>query len=116
MEIVVNLLMVLVAAAMIGYPFLGKGQGADNFLATEKNQVDTREVIFSALGEIEFDYQMNKLNAEDYQELKAGYQRQALTVLETEDQALDGYAEQILARASKVQQKGGQPVEEEADE
>ncbi|MCL4439836.1 MAG: hypothetical protein M1609_04360, partial [Firmicutes bacterium] len=62
MEIVVNLLMVVVAAAFIGLPFMRKARGGEYLLDSEENQVDTREVVFSALGEIEFDYQMKKLS------------------------------------------------------
>jgi hypothetical protein len=118
MEIVVNLLMAVVAAALIGFPFLGKGRRREYLLESMDDQVDTREVVFSALGEIEFDYQMKKLSDEDYQELKEGYQSKALAVLEAEDQSLEEEAERMLNQRSGkgARLRYSQPDEVEEDD
>ena len=118
MEIVVNLLMVVVAAALIGFPFLGKGRGGEYLLESKDDQVYTREVVFSALGEIEFDYQMKKLSDEDYQELKEGYQSKALAVLEAEDKSLDEDADRMLNQQSGrgARLRYSQPDEVEEDD
>jgi hypothetical protein len=88
MILVANLLMVAVAAALIGYPVLAKNRSWETAVASDEVEVNRKELLFSALGEIEFDYQMNKLNDEDYKELKGGYQQEALAVLESEEEAL----------------------------
>ena len=77
MEIVANLLMVLLVAFLIGMPFLKKNGVHEESYESDEIEVNRKELLFSALGEIEFDYRMNKLDDEDYQELKTGYQKDA---------------------------------------
>lgn len=89
MAIVINLLMVLVAAALIGYPLMLKHRQKNYAYEGQETEVDNKELLFSALGEIEFDYRMKKLSDEDYQQLKAGYQSQALAVLDQEEEMLE---------------------------
>ncbi len=101
MTIVINLLMVLVAAALIGYPLMAKNGKEKYAYEGQEAEVDNKEILFSALGEIEFDYRMNKLNDEDYQQLKAGYQRQALQVLDREEEILEEELENVLSKAKK---------------
>jgi hypothetical protein len=89
MTTVINLLMVLAAAALIGYPFIAGNRRGGVAAEVDEAVVDKREVLFSALGEIEFDYRMKKLGAEDYAELKGEYQARAMEVIEKEDAMLD---------------------------
>lgn len=90
MEIIVNLVMAVVAIGLIGYPFF---VGKYTELPEAPTGVDKKEVVFAALGEIEFDYRMNKLDEEDYRELKSGYQQKALDILEGEEAELDNLLE-----------------------
>lgn len=106
METLANLLMVLVAAVLVGYPFWFKKKKGNGFSRSIDDQVDRRELLFSALGEIEFDYRMKKLSDFDYQELKAGYQKQALAVLDKEDEMLDKELDKELAKIKNTKSRG----------
>jgi len=106
MTTLINLLMVLVAAALIGYPFILKDRRRSIAGVGNEAAVDNRELLFSALGEIEFDYQMKKLSDEDYRQLKAGYQEQALAVLEKEDEMLEKELDRELSKRKKVEGRG----------
>ncbi|MEW6663418.1 MAG: hypothetical protein ACOY9Y_05960 [Bacillota bacterium] len=55
--------------------------------AKEETLEQKKEALFSALGEIEFDYRMGKLSDEDYKELQAVYRPQAVALLHQEDKA-----------------------------
>lgn len=100
MALIINLLMVLVAAALIGYPLMAKHRQNYAYEGQE-TEVDNKELLFSALGEIEFDYRMKKLSDEDYQQLKAGYQSRALAVLDQEEEQLEEELEKALSRGKK---------------
>ncbi len=100
MVLAANLLMVVLAAALIGYPFLVKQRKNDVLTENSESGLDRKEILFSALGEIEFDYKMNKINDEDYRELKAGYQREALKVLDREEEALEMEIDSLMKKQS----------------
>ncbi|MHB8171993.1 MAG: hypothetical protein ACYDG6_10730 [Thermincolia bacterium] len=104
MVILMNMLMVVVAAFLIGYPFLVKSRQG-YYLYEEDLEVEKKELLFSALGEIEFDYRMKKLSDDDYQLLKQGYQKQALTVLDQEDKLVEEEVEELLAKGRKGKRK-----------
>lgn len=114
MEIVANLLMALLALALIGTPFLKKKQYLGETKNSNVSEVEKKELLFSALGEIEFDFRMKKLSDEDYQELKADYQREALAVLDQEDKELDHEFEKELLKRKKA--RGQKPVPGAVDE
>lgn len=111
MEIIINLLMVLAAVALISYPFLVKSRQKYAYEGHE-TEVERKELLFTALGEIEFDYRMKKLSDEDYHELKEGYQREALVVLEHEDEMLDGELDALLNKR-RVANRHGEHAEDE---
>ncbi|MDA8210304.1 MAG: c-type cytochrome biogenesis protein CcmI [Clostridia bacterium] len=106
MAIVINLLMVLVAAALVGYPLMARNRQKNYVFEGQEAEVNNKEILFSALGEIEFDYQMNKLNDEEYQELKAGYQRQALVILDQEEEQLEAELEKVLSKGKRSEDRG----------
>lgn len=60
---------------------------SSGYLRADKFSIDStkKELIFSTLGEIEFDYHMDKLSREDYQELKNNYAHMAVEVLKAEN-------------------------------
>lgn len=89
MVLLVNMILALIAAVLIFWPFLNKEEPVDYFAGNSTSDFKERELLFSSLGEIEFDYRMNKLNKEDYQLLKETHQEQALKVLSQEDKDLD---------------------------
>lgn len=86
--LILEIVMVVGALAMVVMPLL-QPAGPVNDLKKGQPQTpaDLKETIFSTLAEIEFDHQMNKLSDEDYQALKKQYQRQALSLLNAEEQA-----------------------------
>ncbi len=45
-----------------------------------------KEALFTTINEIEFDYSMNKLSEDDYNQLKNQYRQQALKLLHEEDE------------------------------
>lgn len=109
MEIVANLLMVLLAAVLIGMPFLKKNRVyEDSYEEHHEVEVNRKELLFSALGEIEFDHRMKKIGYEDYQELKTDYQKDALSILNQEDKELEKEFEKELTkkRSNKQLQSG----------
>lgn len=108
MEIVTNLILVLLVAFLIGMPFLKKNGVYEEAYEADEVQVNKKEILFSALGEIEFDYRMKKLGDEDYQELKAGYQNDALKILDQEDKELEKELEKELTkkRSNRQRQSG----------
>ena len=105
MVIVANLLMVLLALAFVAIPLIKKSEYQMGLVDEQGEQATRKELLFSALGEIEFDYRMDKLDSEDYEELKNGYQRDALAVLDQEETALEEKLEKKVAQkraASKI--------------
>lgn len=97
MELFINLAMTVIAGALIGYPlFVGKQEEVQ----LAEAGVDKKEVVFAALGEIEFDYRMRKLDDEEYQAIKSGYQQKALEILEREEEELDSLLEEKLQKTN----------------
>lgn len=82
MVIIFIFVLVGVAAALVATPFfrardvLNQNQTGSMPLEVQK------EIVFTTLNEIEFDYQMKKLSEEDYEDLKNQYQRSAVNLLD----------------------------------
>jgi hypothetical protein len=100
MILVIKILMVAYAGLLIGMPLLKSGK-QNNEPAIDGLSHNPKETVFTALGEIEFEYQMNKLESEDYEELKSKYQLQALKLLDEADQEFDREMEQQIMKHSK---------------
>jgi len=98
MVLLVNLLIVIIAGFLILWPFLKKEANIDYFLESDSNHFTKREILFSTLGEIEFDYKMNKLSEEDYQQLKLIHQEQAIRILNQEDEEIEYELQQELSK------------------
>lgn len=80
------ILMTLIALFFIGFPFLrGTRTPKLAFSVANEPSVPDREIIMSTLGEIEFDYHMNKLSQEDYEKLKNIYSGAAISLLHSEE-------------------------------
>ncbi len=50
---------------------------------------DTKEELLATLNEIEFDYQMGKLDHQDYHNLKRHYERLAIQKIREEEEEVD---------------------------
>lgn len=99
MLLVIKMLMVVFAGVLIGIPLFKPGQSVR---PTEEGlSHNPKETVFTALGEIEFEYRMKKLDNDDYEELKNKYQLQALDLLNEEDQELDREMDHQLKKHGK---------------
>lgn len=82
-------IMVLLLAVLlwIGYPLV-HGQAGDDFELVEASRslTNDQEVLMNTLGEIEFDYHMNKLSDEDYYNLKNNYASAAVEILKMQEE------------------------------
>ncbi len=79
----------LAAILLIGLPLL-RAQ-SDEMREVELDEVELEEIerekVFAALSDIEYDYRMNKLSEEDYQELKARLAKKAVEFIKEEEEA-----------------------------
>lgn len=86
MNILIMILLTLIALFLVGYPFIRGTQSIKPALSgPDEPSVPDREIIMSTLGEIEFDYHMNKLSQDDYQTLKNVYSGAAISILQSEE-------------------------------
>jgi len=88
LEILIGLVMLAAAIVMVGYPFLQKD--IQNIIVKKASNKPVgyeqqKEILMSSIGEIEFDFKMNKLTVDDYQELKASYKEKAVRLLKNND-------------------------------
>lgn len=97
MEIIAGILMVIIAVALIGVPFMEKEVDENGIIENSGTLTlgQRKEILMTTLGEIEFDYKMNKLTKEDYQELKSLYKEKAVNVMKREDQ-IKGISQEAL--------------------
>ena len=100
MEAVIGLIMLAGALVIVGYPLIQKD--IQNLkVKTAKNKPlgyeQQKEIVMSSIGEIEFDFNMNKLTIDDYQELKAIYKQKAVRLLRDNDK-VSGIDEKDLVR------------------
>ena len=100
MEAVIGLVMLAGAIVIVGYPLIQKDI-QNHKVKTAKNKLlgyeQQKEIVMSAIGEIEFDFNMNKLSVDDYQELKALYKEKAVQLLKDNDK-VSGVNEKDLVR------------------
>ncbi|AGA68632.1 hypothetical protein Desdi_1117 [Desulfitobacterium dichloroeliminans LMG P-21439] len=100
MILVIKMLMAIAAGILIAKP-LFKSSRQSIEPALDGLSDNPKETVFTALGEIEFEYNMHKLEREDYEELKSKYQLQALDLLDEEDQTFDREIEQQIKKHRK---------------
>lgn len=100
MEALIGLLMFAGAIIIVGMPLFQKDI-QNNRVKTKKEKhlgyEQQKEIVMSSIGEIEFDYRMNKLNKDDYQELKAIYKAKAVQLLKEKDK-ISGMNENDLVK------------------
>lgn len=93
LTLVVGLVLVVIIAYLVGYPLVcaePELSGVEPEWEEEEQLEKQREVVFTTLGEIEFDYQMGKLSQADYEALSREYKRQAVQVLQEEERDVGG--------------------------
>ncbi|SJZ70437.1 hypothetical protein [Selenihalanaerobacter shriftii] len=90
MSIITGIVFGIMGLYLIGYPILTNDEideldYKERIVSLEEDIELRKEAVFSELGEIELDYQMNKLSEEDYHELKGRLQKLAVEVLQEEE-------------------------------
>jgi len=86
---VIGLLLVVIVVGLIGLPLIRREEAGeeealwnnDGNGGLEKD----KENVFTALNELEYDYQMRKISEEDYRALKARLTREAVLILQEEE-------------------------------
>lgn len=75
----------------VGYPLFTTHQQAQALSSDARSRQlqERKEQLYAAIKELEFDQDLGKLSAEDYQELRSQLETEALTVIQQLDQ-LDG--------------------------
>lgn len=79
--------MVLLVVLLLGYPFFRRHE-EEAPLSLEVNEDELeegKERVFTALRELEYDYQMNKISEEDYHEVKEELTAQAAHLIKQEE-------------------------------
>lgn len=89
--LVTKLAIVVIILFWVGWPLFGPAKSSR--FQWWKEELDLlgesqKDVILDTLNEIEFDHSTGKLNDEDYQELKAEYERMAVKILVEEENEL----------------------------
>ena len=82
--IVFKLIILTSLLILILYPFFSKSAQLQLVEGSEDSYhrlLQQKEVIYTAIKELDFDYHMGKLSQEDYQNLRANYQQQAVDLL-----------------------------------
>lgn len=97
MEIIILLAIVILTAVFITLPFFKKNTDVENPFEQKSNPIvnpslielkrlnSEKELLYTALNDIEFDYGLGKLSREDYDELKQDYKARAVSVLKQID-------------------------------
>ena len=86
MNILFSTILMLLTIVLIIYPFIRRSQPIGSLGEGHSSEpVNQKDLILGTLGEIEFDYQMNKLSKEDYQALKNNYSQIAVDILQAEE-------------------------------
>ncbi len=98
MTVLVAIGIAVLAFAFIAYPLFKQGSRKSPAKPVEDEQLrelySRRDVIYSAIKELEFDFKSGSLSAEDYRDLEASYKRKAISILKDIDD---------LGKGSKVE-------------
>lgn len=97
MDIAIILIITAAVAIYIALPFfLKKGKSSEYLVASDNTPEDPlieklkslnsqKELLYTAIKDIEFDYGLGKLSTEDFEELQSQYKLEAATVLKKID-------------------------------
>ncbi len=89
MVLAIKILIGLIVLGFILWPCVGKKEAEEAALPQEKDLhllLEQKEQTYAAIKELDFDYQMDKLSEEDYQELSREYKQKAVAVLQQIDE------------------------------
>ncbi|AGA68661.1 hypothetical protein Desdi_1147 [Desulfitobacterium dichloroeliminans LMG P-21439] len=86
MNILFSTLLMILTILLIILPFIRRRHTATLAFSNGQSSesVNQKDLILGTLGEIEFDYHMDKLSLDDYQTLKSNYSHIAVEVLKAE--------------------------------
>jgi hypothetical protein len=126
------LAIVILTAVFITLPFFKKNADVENPIEQISNPVENpslkelkklnseKELLYTALNDIEFDYGLGKLSREDYDELKRDYKAKAVSVLKAIDEISKGVhsteLEDELEKEITAIRKSKLPEEKEIEE
>jgi rRNA maturation endonuclease Nob1 len=85
------LLLALMVSLFVVYPIVQSRQRKTRGLGTLSNHtaqdlIERKETLYTAIKEIEFDYQVGKLSEDDFQQLRQQYKEEAVNLLKRIDQ------------------------------
>ena len=91
MTILIELLLIVTVSVVVGYPLFVKiprsMMGIRNINTNGlPHLLVQKEVAYTTLKDLDFDFKTGKLSDEDYQELKTQYEKEAIGILEKIDQ------------------------------
>lgn len=119
MALLVTVIIVLATMAFVAYPILKsrpQDEGAED--DTLEELLSQRDAAYTAIKELDFDYQAGGLSQEDVRQLEERYKQKAVSVLKQidaykEDNPLEDPTEK---RASRPRQAGGRESPPQEDE
>jgi hypothetical protein len=132
LEIIILLVIVVLTAVFITLPFFKKDTEAEDAIERKSNPIEDatlielkklnseKELLYTALNDIEFDYGLGKLSREDFDELKRDYKAKAVSVLKEIDEISKGVhsteLEDELEKEITAIRKAKSPEENEIEE
>ena len=113
MIILLEILVVAVAVWLVAAPLL-KEETAPRYALEMDDAEREKESIFTTLGEIEFDYRMQKLEEDDYESLRRKYRSKAVSILkEEENEQLQGMDDSL--NDAKLEEEIAKEIEKEIE-
>ncbi|HEX3015794.1 MAG TPA: hypothetical protein VHQ46_05375 [Desulfobacteria bacterium] len=117
MSALFEILLALGALLLVGLPLFRsmRGEEFDDLSPLRPSLAADKEVIMTALGEIEFDYRMNKLSEEDYKTLKNSYSGAAVEIIKAEEKSSVPVKDRKTKAKSKATQPNTKAIEDEIE-
>jgi hypothetical protein len=107
--ILIGFLLFGASVAYVSLPFLRKPKKAASPLTHPVHLPGQREVVFSALRDLDFDFKTGKIGEEDYHPLREQLLVEAAQYMQEEKKSEDRLEQMIQARRTTKQQGGGCP-------
>ncbi len=96
MVLLLKILILVAILLLIGLPYFRKLREASETTIHQSRRrqelLHQKESAYLAIKELDFDYHMGKLSPEDYKDLRAKYERQAVSLLKQLDEPEDAPA------------------------
>lgn len=94
-----GIVLIVLAVAIVAWPLLKRVGRSEVFVSTEDVQLEnllTQKVAaFSALDELDSDYEMGNLSSSDYGELKTRYEQKAVSLMRELDELQEEHSDDI---------------------